>query len=264
MQLLVLLAAALIIMLFWGSNTSEQNVQPVSNGDIYKEANNLDGEVQRDINLSKIMEQREDSVKWGTVEYDETPGLPDRNDINRIKQTDTEIKLARVMNPDSIEAVSGRNQNELQNHTHGAVNQHSISTTCSPKYHVSFIKIHKTGSGAVHNVLLRLALRHNLTVALPNCQPGFQNYQIFPAVAEQQYIFNKPPLRDSHGYNLFFDHAVYNRNAQLEYMAPNTLFYTQIRNPFSQAVSCFKHFIGGTKVWSAGPRMSTLFFYIVW
>ena len=32
----------------------------------------------------------------------------------------------------------------------------------------------------------------------------------------------------------------------LKYMAPNTLFYTQIRSPFSQAVSCFKEF-GGVK-----------------
>ena len=223
-------------------------MQPVavSNGDIYKEANSLDGEVQRYINLVKISEQGRDSLKWGTVEYTETPGLNYRNDIHRIKQPDREVQLARVINPDSIEAQSGQDQNKLQNHTHGVVNQHSISSTCSPKYHVSFTKIHKTGSGANHNLLLRLALRHNLTVALPYCQPGFKKYQILPAVSKRRYTINNPPHQDRHGYNLFFDQAVYDRNAQLKYMAPNTLFYTQIRSPFSQAVSCFKEF-GGVK-----------------
>ena len=217
-KLLVLLAAALIILFWsWGSNTSEQNVQPVavSNGDIYKEANSHDDEVQIDIDLAKIREQGRDSLKWGSVEYNEAPGLPDRNDINRIKQTDRKIPLARVINPDSIEAQSGQDQNKLQNHTRGTVNQHSISSTCSPKYHVSFIKIHKTGSGANHNLLLRLALRHNLTVALPYCQPGFKKNQIFPAVSKRRYTIKKPPHQDRHGYNLFFDHAVYDRNAQL-------------------------------------------------
>ena len=263
-QLLVLLAAVLIIILFWGSNTSEQNVKSVSsNRSIDKAANSHDGEVQTDVyvDVAKIREHGEHSLERGTVEYDETPGLPDRNDINRTKQPDREIQSARVTNPNSFEARSGQDQNILQNHTHGIVNQHSISTTSSPKYHVSFIKIHKTGSGAIHNVLVRLALRHNLTVALPYCRPRFQNYQIFPAVAERPYIISKPPLQDRLGYNLFFDHAVYDRNAQLEYMARNTLFYTQIRNPFSQAVSCFKHF-GGVQKYGLGDQECPLCSFI--
>ena len=217
-------------------------MQPVSNVNIYKEVNRHDDEVQIDLDLAKIKEQGEDSLKRAPVEYDETRRLLDSNDINLIKQPDREIQLARVMKRDSFESRSGRDQSILQSHTRGAVNQHSISTICSPKYQVSFIKIHKTGSGAIHNVLLRLALHHNLTVALPYCEPGVQRYQIFPSVAKRRFIFNKPSLEDHHGYNLFFDHAVYDRNAQLNYMAPNTLFYTQIRSPFSQAVSCFEHF----------------------
>ena len=137
-RFLVLLAVALIIMLL-----IELNVQPVSNGNIYKEAN------RHDVEEVQVREQGEDSLKRAPMEYDETPGLPVRDVINQIKQPDREIQLARVINSDSIEAQKGQDQNILQNHTLEAVNHHSISTICSPKYDVSFIKIHKTGSGEI-------------------------------------------------------------------------------------------------------------------
>ena len=237
-QLLCLLAVAWIIMFFWCF--SEQNRQPETNGNIYKAANIHNCEVQTELEYAKIRKQEEHSLKYGSVECDELPRFLGRNDINQIQPPDKEIQLARVLNRNQVD----HDQNRLQSNASGVINQHSMSTTCSPKYQVSFIKIHKTGSGAIHNVLLRLALRHNLTVALPSCKSEYRNYQIFPAVAKWQYILNKPPLYNYHGYNIFVDHAFYDRNAQLEYMDQNTIFYTQIRSPFSQAVSGFNHFEG--------------------
>ena len=43
-------------------------------------------------------------------------------------------------------------------------------------------------------------------------------------------------------YNMFFDHAVYSKLEQLQYMAADTAFVTQIRHPLTHLTSILKHF----------------------
>ena len=180
----------------------------------YKAANIHNCKVQTKLECAKIGKE-EDSLKLGSVEYNKMPRLFDRNDINQIQLPYKEIQLARILDLDSLKtnhAQMDHNQNALQNKAGGVIN------------HVSFIK-HKTESGAIHNVLVRLALRHNLTVALPSCRSELKNYQIFPAVAKLQFILNKPPLHNYHEYNIFVDHALFDRNSQLD---PNTIYILKL------------------------------------
>ena len=97
---------------------------------------------------------------------------------------------------------------------------------------MAYTKIQKTGSGAFHNLLSRYALTHNVTVAI-------RRMGIFPSVATQSFLLNKPPYKDYHSYNVFMDHARFDRETQMKYMAPDTVFITQIRHPFTHAQSAY-------------------------
>ena len=134
----------------------------------------------------------------------------------------------------------------------------SHQQACVKETKFSFVKIHRVGSGAWHNMLVRFAINNNLHVALPHCASDFDNYQIFPQVARKIYLNKFPAHMNVTQYSLFFDHSVFDREEQLKFMPANTVFFTQLRNPLSQARSVFQHFHGGL---TAGTRQYKEPFY---
>ena len=136
------------------------------------------------------------------------------------------------------------------------------SKRCKPWFHVSFVKIHKTGSGAVHNMLVRLVLNHNLSMAIPHCKTqnkevvendnkpknylangkGGKKIKTKDKIASSAVGNGTVDETDHQKFDLFFDHAVYNPQAQHEFMHQDTRFITRIRHPFSHAKSVFDYF----------------------
>ena len=116
---------------------------------------------------------------------------------------------------------------------------------CKANYNISFIKIHKTGSGSFHNKLARIALEKKLFVALPKCARAPKDFQVFPEKARAKFLYNAPLDRKFRGYNMFLDHAVFDRKTQMDYLPSDVKFVTQLRHPYEQARSLFEHFTHG-------------------
>ena len=127
-------------------------------------------------------------------------------------------------------------------HVQATANETKLSQQCKPTYHISFIKIHKTGSGSFHNRLVRIAVEKKLNVALPKCPQAPKNFHVFPAKARGEFLYKSPPNTNVSEYNMFLDHAVFDRIAQMEYLLYDVKFVTQLRHPYEQARSLFEHF----------------------
>jgi hypothetical protein len=104
---------------------------------------------------------------------------------------------------------------------------------CHPVRNVSFIKIHRCGSGTFHNVLVNFALNHKSTVALGNCL----YYEMFPYELKRELLF--PPPVPFHGYNMFIDHASFNPKATAAVLPKDTEYIMQIRHPFAHGFSAY-------------------------
>jgi hypothetical protein len=107
------------------------------------------------------------------------------------------------------------------------------SPTCQSVVNVSFIKIHRCGSGTFHNTLVNFAVKHNATVALGNCN----YYEMFPNQLSSALLH--PPPSNFNGYNMFFDHTIFNRTAAGQVLPADTAYITQIRHPFRHAFSAY-------------------------
>lgn len=104
-----------------------------------------------------------------------------------------------------------------------------------PRHHLFFLKVHKAASSTVQNVLLRSALRYNLTVLLPNRGHYFSE-------KNKNYWEKVLPLNRSDHYDILCCHLVYNETFVREYMPNDTLFVAIVREPFAQVLSAFHYF----------------------
>ena len=114
---------------------------------------------------------------------------------------------------------------------------HQPSAPCIPTINVSFIKIHRTGSGTFHNILVNFAIKHNAFVALGDCKW----YQVFPYQLSNDLLLPSPRHLSFTGYNMFFDHVLFNRTASDQMLPSSTVYIAQIRHPFKHAFSVYKH-----------------------
>ena len=114
---------------------------------------------------------------------------------------------------------------------------HQSSAPCVPVINLSFIKIHHTGSETFHNALVNFAIKHNAFVALGDCKW----YQVFPYQLSNGLLLPSPRQPAFNGYNMFFDHVLFNRTASDQVLPSGTVYITQIRHPFSHAFSAYEH-----------------------
>ena len=123
---------------------------------------------------------------------------------------------------------------------HAKSQQQQKNHSAPPITSFSYIKLHRVGSGTMHNVLIRFALRHNKFIALADC-PYFQ---IFPNQASVKYLLPPPTNPGYHGYDMLIDHAIYNKSATQAFLPPDTVYISQIRHPFGNGFSVYEHFQG--------------------
>ena len=91
--------------------------------------------------------------------------------------------------------------------------------TCKPKTNIVFVKTFKTGGSTLTNILGRFALKHNL---------NFNGHGL------QGLKLNHSTPANS---NIISDHIWYNRTKLSEVMPNNTIYVTQLRQPFAQLIS---------------------------
>ena len=115
---------------------------------------------------------------------------------------------------------------------------------CSQVTNVAFVKTHKAGSSTVANILQRFGITRNLTFALPNRKYRSYGYNYISRAGDILTPSRLIPLKNgSHeGYNILYNHAIYNRTAFRLFMPHNTHYISILREPFSQFISAFEYY----------------------
>uniref|UniRef100_A0A8C8SHF3 Galactose-3-O-sulfotransferase 2 n=1 Tax=Pelusios castaneus TaxID=367368 RepID=A0A8C8SHF3_9SAUR len=116
----------------------------------------------------------------------------------------------------------------------------SHPTACKPKTYVVFLKVHKSASSTIMNILFRFGETHNLTFALPvngASQLGYPNYFL----AESVEGFSSGNMSD---FNILCHHMRFLK-AQVQRVMPSSTFYFSIlRNPVHLMESSFTYYKG--------------------
>ena len=101
---------------------------------------------------------------------------------------------------------------------------------------IYYIKVHKTGSTTMQNILHRFAIKHDLKVALYNNEWA----NVFPDAANASYLFEDITNMDTYKkYNIMCDHAVFDEAVFSGYMRPKLTYIATLREPLSQLISAF-------------------------
>lgn len=100
-----------------------------------------------------------------------------------------------------------------------------------------FLKVHRSGSSTVQNVLFRFAVRHDLAVWLPQ---GSKEHFSEDHLAWWESAGALPP--PEHRYDIAFNHMVYNPTIVSLYMKPNISRVAILREPFYRFLSSFHYY----------------------
>ncbi|XP_060571758.1 galactose-3-O-sulfotransferase 2-like [Ruditapes philippinarum] len=119
------------------------------------------------------------------------------------------------------------------------------SQTCTEKHDIVFLKIHKTGSSTIANILQRFGYYRNLNFALPNKTDGQLRYNYFGGIGDTLKLGNiipsKPKLKK---YNILYNHVIFNRKYFVKIFPKNTTVYvTMVRQPVNQFLSALLFFL---------------------
>ena len=123
-----------------------------------------------------------------------------------------------------------------------------------PVKHLVFLKVHKTGSSTLLNIVYRYGFDHKLIFALPKSS----NY--FNHVSNEFNASRIVPIPNSFHFDILCNHAIYNRKT-LRPLFPNDTFYFSIlRQPFMQFVSASRYYglIGMKELQVAKPYQKFL------
>ncbi|KAJ7417940.1 Galactose-3-O-sulfotransferase 2 [Willisornis vidua] len=111
------------------------------------------------------------------------------------------------------------------------------STPCHAKTNVMFLKTHKTASSTVLNIMFRFAERYNLTVALPADQLLHLGY---PRTFLAQFVEDFEAIGQN--YNIMCNHMRFNPSEVQKVMAPNTFYFSILRNPIPLLESSYIYY----------------------
>ena len=104
---------------------------------------------------------------------------------------------------------------------------------CTPKTHVFYLKVGKTASSTITNILYRFGLKHNLTM-IPTFKRRTKN------ITDELLLRPGGTLREHYGkHHYHASHYVYNHNDVKKVVANDTVFFASTRNPVSRLRSQF-------------------------
>ena len=117
--------------------------------------------------------------------------------------------------------------------------------TCTEKHNLVFLKVHKTGSSTIANILQRFGHFRNLNFALPNKTAGQLRYNYFGGVGETLKPDGIIPSKlGSKRYNILYNHVIFSRKHFLRIFPKNeTVYVTMVRQPVNQFLSALLFFL---------------------
>ncbi|XP_050389920.1 galactose-3-O-sulfotransferase 4 isoform X2 [Patella vulgata] len=108
-------------------------------------------------------------------------------------------------------------------------------TQCTKRTNIAFLKVHKTGSTTMSNILHRFALRYNLNVVLPNTN-GTRHFWVLGLLDNDTHKKTIPVARGKE-YNILAVDTFYNTRIY-EQLIPNDPFFLAIlREPVERYIS---------------------------
>lgn len=118
------------------------------------------------------------------------------------------------------------------------------SKFCREQHNLVYLKVHKTGSSTMANIIQRFGFNRKLNFALPNKKQGEVRYNYFGKVGESLNSSGiKPSRKNAKEYNLLCNHVVYNWKA-FNSIFPRTRssYVTMLREPLKQFTSSLLYF----------------------
>ena len=105
--------------------------------------------------------------------------------------------------------------------------------------HVAFLKVHKSGSTTIQNILLRFGWSRNLTFVLPNNSSFYPNVISLSATLRQDNVLPPPNGKQ---FDILCCHVVYDRTAFQKFMPRDSSYIGIVRDPFRQFSSIIRYF----------------------
>ena len=110
---------------------------------------------------------------------------------------------------------------------------HNDGDVCTEKRNIFFLKIAKTGSTTVQQLLLRFGLVRNLSFML------FVNKWAYPSRTFRHLLLPEPNRSTGFDgrYNILCDHTMYSESEVKQLMPQDTFYLTNLRHPFTHVKS---------------------------
>lgn len=116
-------------------------------------------------------------------------------------------------------------------------NERGLSSVFSESRHVAFVKVHKTGSTTIQNVIQRFGLCRNLSFVLP--VKGDHVFNDYGRIRHDDLLFYKGSKRK---FEILCNHVVYNKEDFVSILPLDTKYISMIRNPFDQFISAYEFY----------------------
>lgn len=112
---------------------------------------------------------------------------------------------------------------------------------CLPNENVVFLKIHKTGSSTIANILQRFGIERNLTFALPNKSHGLR-YNYIGDIGETISLDNVISIPPNRTYNILCNHVIFNQSAFRKVLPSSAFYLSLVREPVHQFLSSINYY----------------------
>jgi len=124
-----------------------------------------------------------------------------------------------------------------QSNIHFSLSEHTyVKPDCRAQIHFVYIKMIKCASTTLTNVFRRFGLQRRLSFVLP---PKGRMYVGWPYQIDDSFY---RASKSATGFDIFCDHAVYNRMKFRELMGHGTVYITSVREPFSEFKSMVNYY----------------------
>uniref|UniRef100_A0A8C8BMV5 Galactose-3-O-sulfotransferase 2 n=1 Tax=Otus sunia TaxID=257818 RepID=A0A8C8BMV5_9STRI len=116
----------------------------------------------------------------------------------------------------------------------------SRGETCKPKTDIVFLKVHKSASSTVMNILFRFGETHNLTFAFPI---GGGNQLFYPHHFLARFVQGFSP-RSPRQFNILCHHMRFLRPEVQKVVSDSAVYFSILRNPVQLMESSFMYYKG--------------------
>ncbi|XP_061493699.1 galactose-3-O-sulfotransferase 2-like [Rhineura floridana] len=121
-----------------------------------------------------------------------------------------------------------------------SISNPSQGSTCKPKTHIVFLKVHKSASSTVMNILFRFGETRNLTFALPvNGASQLYYPHYFTAAVVEGFSPDKDPQ-----FHIMCHHMRFFQPEVARVMPNTTIYFSILRNPIHLMESSFSYYKG--------------------